>query len=209
MPKTRQSAKSTQTSASALCDIELAELRSKGAAFRTCAEIAEKLIRQNYGKARIAPDCCGDGWSEEFELAYQAIEPHIPKMVVRYYRPPQGTAYCSFSFEAKNSVEALMFLLNPADMAFGEPGYLESTEYQAIKSEAQRVLDYVLNPPLELFLTETQIKLVIATDEKPRSIKEIAHKAGCEYQAARKYMPDLSRNGFVQRAEKAGYFRLD
>lgn len=214
MPRVRKSNKSTQPNSSVsrprtACKSQGLELRSKADIFIDHAKKAELAIRENYNKGRIPPDWCGDGWDDEFNLAYKSIRDHLPRFASKYYRSPPGTAHQSFPFDAENPVQAWMFLLNPADMAFGELGYLESTEYQEIKNAAFKILDNSLNPPLEHTLTETQNNLVRATDQTPRPIKEIAKRADCDYQAARKYLPNLRRDGYVQKAEKNGYYRLD
>ncbi len=101
-----------------------------------------------------------------------------------------------------------MFLLNPVGDAFGEPGYLESLEYQAIKSEAQLVLDHVWNQQLEAILTDTELRLVYATTATPQTAQQLAFKANCEHVTARKYLPGLCRRGFIIKAPKNGYYRI-
>lgn len=167
---------------------------------------AEKLIRENYGKGRIPPDCCGDGWDVKFDLIYKTLEPHLPKSAVQYYQSPPGTAYQSYPFTATNPVEALMFLLNPADEAFGEPGYLETAEFQQIKKAATKFLMHVENPPPDH--TETEKDLLNAVTDTPQTVKEIARKADCEYQAARKYLPRLFDGGYVLRTPKRRYYKV-
>lgn len=203
MPKLHKQKKSKQPHQTQLLD-----LKSKVDAFITHAKNAELAIRENYGKGCIPPDFCGEGWNDQFALAYEGIQAHLPSITPKHYQSPPSTAYQSFPFKAESAVQAWMFLLNPADMAYGEPGYLDSTEYQEIKIEALKLIDHLLNPPLELFLTETEIDLVKATTETPQTTQMIAIKAECSWEAARKYLPRLRERGLVMKANKNGYYRL-
>ncbi len=186
-----------------------ADLENSATAFIRRAVLAENAIRESCGRGRIPPDCCGDNWDADFERAYQSMSSHIPQVATHFYLPPAGTAYCSHVFEASNPVEAWMFLLNPADEAFGEVGFLDSPQYQEIKAKAQRILKYIVDPPLELTLTETEQDLVRVTNEIPQTAQQLADKALCSYEAARKYLPGLCRRGFIIKAPKNGYYRLD
>lgn len=60
--------------------------------------------------------------------------------------------------------------------------------------------------PLNYTLSETRWKLIEATDNEPRSIKELAKRSGCEYQTAKEYLPELKRSGHVRKV-KQGYVR--
>ncbi|MCA8990002.1 MAG: hypothetical protein KDA78_20315, partial [Planctomycetaceae bacterium] len=108
------------------------DLKKSITAFIRSAVLAEKEIRESYGRGRIPPDYVGDNWDADFEQAYKSISFHIPQSATQFYVPPAGTAYCSHLFEASNPVEAWMFLINPADEAFGEVGFLDSPEYLEI-----------------------------------------------------------------------------
>lgn len=176
--------------------------------FQTFTKNAEISIRENYGRGRIPPDWCGDDWDDEFAAAYDAIRPYLPLVREEYYQPPHGTAYRSYLFKAENPVQALMFLLNPVNEAFGETGYLEAAEYEEIKAKADRILYHVLNPPRELTLTQTEIDLVDATTATPQTGQQLSAKAGCSFEAARKYLPGLCERGFIIKAPKNGYYRL-
>lgn len=208
MPISRRSKKSTQPRSYYPRYAQHLNLQSKVDEFKTHAKKAELAIRENYGEGRIPPDWCGDGWDDEFALAYKAIRDHLSHSSVSYFDAPPRTAYCSFPFKAENPVEALMFLLNPADEAFGEPGYLESPEYQKIKAAANKVLLYLLDPPLELFLTDIEVQIVRAITVLPQNAKEIASEINCEEQTVRKYAPGLCERGLIMKAPKNGYYKV-
>ena len=102
-----------------------------------------------------------------------------------------------------------MYSLNPADMAYGEPGYLESEEYQSTKAKALAILKRIENPRLEDILTETEQDLVRVTTDIPQTAQQLSDKALCSYEVARKYLPILCRRGFIIKAPKNGYYRID
>lgn len=60
--------------------------------------------------------------------------------------------------------------------------------------------------PLDYTLSETRMKLVEATDNVPRSIKDLAKRADCDYQTAKGYLPKLKNMGLVRKV-KQGYVR--
>lgn len=173
------------------------------------ANTAEHSIRENYGKGRIPPDWCGDGWSDEFAEAYNSIREDLrPFFREESHMGPLQSEYMWKPVTSECSVQAWMFLLNPADMAYGDPGYLESAEYQKIKTAALKLLNHILNPPLEMILTQTELDLINATTETPQTTQQIADQAIRSPEAARKYLPRLRERGFVQKG-KNGYYRLD
>lgn len=178
--------------------------------FVDCAEKAEKDIRDNYTRGRTPPDCCGDNWNIEFAKSYEAIHDALGP----YSKPhlsfgPSRTAYMSIPIRVSNPVEAWLYSLNPADMAYGEPGYLESEEYQSIKGKALAILKRIVNPRFEDILTETEQDLVRVTNEIPQTAQQLADKALCSYEAARKYLPGLYQRGFIIKAPKNGYYRIE
>lgn len=185
-------------------------LAEKVELFVQYAHQAEYSIRENYGRGHIPHDLCGDGWSDEFAEAYNSIREDLrPFFREESHMGPLLSAYMWKPVTSECPVQAWMFLLNPADMAFGEPGYLESDEYQAIKTEALNILRKIANPPRENILTDTERRLVVATTSTPQTAQKLAIKANCEYGTARKYLPGLCRRGFVIKAPKNGYYRLD
>ena len=60
--------------------------------------------------------------------------------------------------------------------------------------------------PLDYTLSETRLKLIEVTDNTPRSIKDLAKRAGCDYQTAKGYLPELKRMGHVRKVDQ-GYVR--
>lgn len=179
-------------------------------AFVNYAKVAEKDIRDNYSKGRTPPDCCGDNWDVDFAKSYEAIHDALgPYEKSHLSFGPSRTAYMSVPIRVSNPVEAWLYSLNPSDMAYGEPGYLESAEYKSIKAKALRLLKHILEPHLEHVLTETELDLFNAITKFPQTTQQIAIKAGRSWEAARKYLPGLCRRGFIIKAVKNGYYRID
>jgi hypothetical protein len=110
--------------------------------------------------------------------------------------------------EASNPVEAWMFILNPADTASGELGFLETAEYLAIKQQALRLLDLLANPPVESTHTGVQSKILAVMKATPQTSKQISPQIGCEEQTVRKYLPRLAEEGLIFRAPRGGYYRM-
>lgn len=184
-------------------------INSKVTIFLDHAREAELSIRENYGQGHIPPDWRGDGWNDNFADAYEELREELrPFFKTEILKSPPNTAYMSIPVESECKVQAWMFLLNPADMAYGESGYLECREYKSIKDDSLKLLDHILNPALELFLTDTEVLIVKAMTNKPQNSAKIAAAIDREEQTVRKYAPSLYERGLILKAPKNGYYKV-
>ncbi len=104
--------------------------------FLDFARDAETDIRINCS-GHYPPDDLGDYWDDNFAKAYDDLKPHLKKLSKkRMFFPQVRTRYASIPFEAESAIQAWMFLLNPKESIYGEPGILDSEGYLAIKAEA-------------------------------------------------------------------------
>lgn len=104
--------------------------------FWTKVRLTERQIHEN--SHRPCQLDVEDIWNCELEDAYEAIHPILVCISKpRLFNGVSLLPHLRGPFEADNAHQALMFQLNPEEAMYGDPSILKSSEYQAIRKQAE------------------------------------------------------------------------
>jgi hypothetical protein len=174
----------------------------------------EEFIRQ-YGHHKCPYS--EDKWHQDLEDAYLQVRPLLASVTERrmFHGLPGGLN----PFEAENYHHALVLILNPPELWFGNLRVLCSPEYLALKQEAENeersvsrtgpgTLSVVTpQDPLES-VNETAWDILHAMDQaEPRRWKEIAKEAGYSEEKVRQYSTELQEMQLIRKTSR-GFIRI-
>jgi len=159
-----------------------------------------------------------DKWHQDLEDAYSRIQPLLsPVTQRRMFHQLPGELN---PFDADNYHHALAKFLNPPERWFGNVGVLCSPEYLALKQAVAEEVKAIYQTPtadvspettdsrLDGF-NDTAIAILQAMDDQnPRTLKEIATKAGYGYDNVRRYSKRLQNANLIEMIESRGFIRL-
>ncbi len=174
----------------------------------------EEFIRQ-YGLHKY-PNW-EDKWHQDLEDAYLQVRPLLASVTERrmFHGLPGGLN----PFEAENYHHALVLILNPPELWFGNVGVLLSPEYLAMKREAENeersVAEtspadptVITSPGLLEALNDTAWNILHAMDRiEPLRWKEIGQRAGYSEEKVRQYSTKLQEGQLIKKTPR-GFIRI-
>ena len=174
----------------------------------------EEFIRQNGHHG--CPDW-EDKWHQDLEDAYLQVRPLLTSVTQRrmFHSLPGGLN----PFEAENYHHALVLVLNPPELWFGNMGMLRSPEYLSLKRGAQESEHVISNLPggkgtvtdsqvcLEE-LNDTALNILEAMDKNVRrTLAEITTLSGYSPRTVYGYSTRLQEAGLIEKSGR-GFIRL-
>lgn len=174
----------------------------------------EEFIRQ-YGQHKCPNS--EDKWHQDLEDAYLQVRPLLASVTERrmFHGLPGGLN----PFEAENYHHALVLILNPPELWFGNLRVLCSPEYLALKEAAEneeRSVSRTGSSALSMATTqdplegvnETGWDILQAMDRvEPRRWKEIGTRAGYSEDKVRQYSTELQEMHLIKKTPR-GFVRI-